>query len=116
MTSRGSGSTPPRPPGATATRNAWQRVRVRYDNGLSITANQLEEPLTVGGHVLDRFGWLAEGAGVTAWTASRDGIIADYAETTDRVFANARPASDWNLSGIKRIRPVITALRSRRTT
>ncbi len=92
--------------------NVWQRVRVRYDNGLTITANQLDQPLAVGALVLDRFGWLAEGAGVSAWTARRDGVIADYAETADRVFANARPASDWDLSGIKRIRPVITHFES----
>ena len=83
-------------------------VHVRYDNGLQITANQREEPLSVNGHVLDRFGWLAEGAGVTAWTARRNGTIADFAETSDRVFANARASSDWNLSATKRIRPVVS--------
>ena len=88
--------------------DVWQRVHVRYDNGLQITANQREEPLSVNGHVLDRFGWLAEGAGVTAWTARRNGTIADFAETSDRVFANARASSDWNLSATKRIRPVVS--------
>jgi len=92
--------------------NVWQRVRVRYDNGMTITANQLDQPLAVGALVLDRYGWLAEGGGVTAWTARRDGVIADYAETADRVFANARPASDWDFSGIKRIRPAVTHFES----
>ncbi len=92
--------------------SAWQRVRVRYNNGMTITANQLDRPLAVGASVLDRFGWLAEGAGVTAWTARRDGVIADYAETADRVFANARPASDWDFSAIKRIRPVVAHFES----
>ena len=85
----------------------WQRVRVRYDNGLTITANQAEEPLRAGGHLLGQYGWVAEGAGVTAWTAKRDNVVADYAETADSVFANARSARDWNLLGTKRIRPEI---------
>ena len=90
------------------TPDPWQRVRVKYDNGLSITANQKEEPLLVDGHKLGRFGWLASGAGVTAWTAIRDGSVTDYAATANRVFANARPARDWNLSGIKRIHPSVS--------
>ncbi len=85
----------------------WQRVRVRYDNGLTITANQAEEPLRVGDRLLGQYGWVAEGAGVTAWTAQRDNVVADYAETTDSVFANARSARDWNLSGTRRIRPTV---------
>ncbi len=85
----------------------WQRVRVRYDNGLTITANQAEEPLRVGDRLLGQYGWVAEGAGVTAWTAQRDNVVADYAETTDSVFANARSARDWNLSGSRRIRPMV---------
>ena len=85
----------------------WQRVRVRYDNGLTITANQAKEPLRAGSHRLGQYGWVAEGAGVTAWTAERNKIVVDYAETADSVFANARPARDWNLSSITRIRPGI---------
>ena len=34
-------------------------------------------------------------------------MVADYAETADSVFANARPARDWNLSGITRIHPEV---------
>ena len=52
----------------------WQRVRVKYDNGLTITANQADEPLRAGNHLLGQFGWVAEGAGVTAWTARRDSV------------------------------------------
>ena len=82
-------------------------MRVRYDNGLTITANQAKEPLRAGSHRLGQYGWVAEGAGVTAWTAQRNKIVVDYAETADSVFANARPARDWNLSSITRIRPGI---------
>ena len=34
-------------------------------------------------------------------------MVADYAETTDSVFANARSARDWNLTSSTRIRPSI---------
>jgi hypothetical protein len=75
---------------------AWQRVRVTYDNGLVITANNLPEPLITGAYTLPQYGWLATGAGVTACTAQREGKVVDYAETADSIFANARCASDWS--------------------
>jgi hypothetical protein len=88
-------------------KNVWQRVRVRYDNGLTVTANQSDQPLRVDNHVLGQYGWVAEGAGVTAWTARRGGVVADFAETSDSVFVNARSARDWDLSGTMRIRPAV---------
>jgi hypothetical protein len=92
---------------AAAKLGRWQAVRARYDNGLEITANNAEAPLRAGEHLLPRFGWLAKGAGVTAWTARRDGAMADYAETADSVFANARHAAHWNLTGLRRVRPEV---------
>ncbi|WP_165227259.1 DUF5696 domain-containing protein [Aquisphaera insulae] len=86
---------------------AFQRVRVRYDNGLTITANQAKEPLRVGSHLLPQYGWLAEGAGVSAGTTDRGGVVSDHAETDEAVFANARPAREWNLRGGVRVRPAI---------
>ena len=96
--------------GASAAKAAdWNRVRVRYDNGLTVIANNAADLLLVGALTVPRFGWAAQGAGVTAWTALRNGSIADYAETATSVFANARNAADWNLSGIHRIRPKVSA-------
>ena len=89
----------------------WNRVRVTYDNGLTVTANNDAEPLGEGSITLPQYGWLADGAGVTAWTALLQGVIADYAHTSDSTFASARPASEWNQSGIHHIRPVITEFR-----
>ena len=85
----------------------WQCVRVRYDNGLTVVANSAREPLRVGALTLPQFGWLATGAGVTAYTALRQGVVVDYAETADSLFANARNAAYWNLTGLKRIRPEV---------
>jgi len=89
----------------------WERVRVTYDNGLIVTANKSVEPLPTEDAMLPQSGWCAAGAGVTAWTALRQGVIADYAHTADSTFANARPAVDWNQSGIHHIRPAIAEFR-----
>jgi hypothetical protein len=95
--------------GTTAARNAdWSRVRIRYDSGLTVTANNSPQPMCSGNFVLPQYGWLAQGAGVTAYTAMRDGRYADYAETADSIFANARNAADWNSSEIKQIRPTVS--------
>ncbi len=84
-----------------------QRVRVRYDNGLIVTANSAETPLAAGAWTLPPLGWLAEGAGVTAGTVLRQGIVCDFADTGDTFFANARSALDWNLSTFRDIRPSV---------
>lgn len=106
---------------AAAKAGVWDRVEVRYSNGLTITANNSAEPMTVNGHVLPEHGWLAQGAGVTACTALRRGLFrsdtgvdgplfrVDYAETESSVFANARNALDWEVTGPHRIRPDVAA-------
>lgn len=85
----------------------WNRVRVSYDSGLVVTANQETNSLREGDHVLPQFGWLAQGAGVTAWTAFLQDVIADYARTPDTTFVNARTAADWDQSGMHKIHPVV---------
>ena len=89
----------------------WTQARVTYNNGLVVTANNEAKPLQEGAFILPQFGWLAKGAGVTAWTASLDGVIADYAQTFDSTFANARAAEDWNASGGRHIHPAIAEFR-----
>ncbi len=105
---------------AAAKAASWRRVRVRYNNGLTVTANDAPTPLREGAYMLPQYGWLARGAGVTAYTARRDGVVADYAETKNSVFANARRAGDW-MPGLNRLRPQIadfaqTASRTFRAT
>lgn len=85
----------------------WNRVRVIYENGLTVTANADRESLREGNVSLPQFGWLASGAGVTAWTALLAGVIADYARTADSTFANARAVSVWNQSGLHYIHPEV---------
>ncbi len=89
----------------------WNRVRVTYDNGLTVEANNDAEPLQDGSITLPQYGWLARGAGVTAWTALCQGVIADYAQTKDSTFANARSVQDWKMDGAHRIGPSVSEFR-----
>jgi hypothetical protein len=90
---------------AAAKGGIWDQIKVLYANGLSVTANSRASSLQADGLMLPQYGWSAYGAGVKAWTALRNGVLADYSETADRVFANARNASHWNVSGVRHIRP-----------
>jgi hypothetical protein len=96
---------------AAAKAGDWSRPRVVYANGLTIIANNAKEPWRAHGATLPQHGWIAHGAGVTAYTALRDGVVCDYSETADRVFANARPAKDWNTSGVLAVTPSVGAFR-----
>ncbi len=98
--------------GTTAARaGIWNRARVSYDNGLVVTANSDTNTLRENAFDLPQSGWLAKGAGVTAWTAQLQGVIADYAQTPDSTFANARAASVWDRSGIHHILPTVAGFR-----
>lgn len=92
---------------AAAKAGDFSRLRVRYDNGLTVVANSGTESLQDGTLTLPHSGWSAQGAGVQASTAARDGVRADYAETSDSVFANARPSTDWEIMGHHRLRPAV---------
>lgn len=70
---------------------APRKIHVAYDNGLQIWVNDHRDNWRVGKHVLPSYGFVAEGAGIEAWTVKRNGgFIADYAETADRIFADPR--------------------------
>ena len=90
-------------------RSASDHLRVRYDNGLVLTVNSGSETFRVGAWLLPEFGWVAEGAGVKAGTALRQGVITDFADTGATLFLNARAATDWNLSEYRRIHPTVAS-------
>lgn len=71
------------------------RVRITWNNGLVIVANSGEGPWEVEGVLLPRFGWLARSSDLLAYTALRDDVVVDFVQTPDVLFANARPAVDW---------------------
>jgi len=86
----------------------FSRVRIRYDNGLTLWANGGPGPLSVGGVALPRWGWLARGAGLgSAGTTLRQGVVSDYVETADMLFANARASADWSAQDSIRIAPTV---------
>ncbi len=87
----------------------WSRVRVHYENGLVVTANGSTNQWTVGSWVLPDSGWVAEGAGMTAGTTLRDGVVTDFVDAGTNVFLNARPAADWNLSSHRRVQPTVAS-------
>jgi len=97
---------------------AKDRVRIRYENGLTLTVNGSSNLLEVGSWRLPDWGWIAEGPGLTAGTLLRGarltaggrlrgGFVTDFADTGDTLFVNARAAIDWNLSAHWRICPSV---------
>jgi len=89
------------------TDTANDRVRVRYEDGLVVTANGSSNTWSVGSWSLPEFGWVAEGPGFTAGTTLRGGAISDFVDAGTNVFLNARPGSDWNLSNYRRVHPSV---------
>jgi hypothetical protein len=69
-------------------------VRTAWDNGLTVVANASKEPVDEGGLSVPRFGWLAKGDDILAYTAMLQGHIVDYCSTPDCVFADSRNMSD----------------------
>lgn len=76
----------------------WRRVKIVYDNGVEIVGNGSNEPMIYKGNLLPKYGWVAEGGGVMAYTAVKEGLVADYAETENSIFANARARDDFPMS------------------
>jgi len=91
--------------------SVWNRVRIRYENGLVVTVNGDSNVLAAGAWLLPDLGWVAEGAGVAAGTTMRGDVIADFADTGDTLFLNARAAADWNLSSYRRVHPSVASFR-----
>jgi len=85
----------------------WQIVKIAYDNGLVVTANNSKSSITAIGIELPQYGWLAKGAGVFAYSGYRNGVFVDYSQTKTSYFANARSSAEWMESGIKNIEPTI---------
>ncbi len=90
------------------TADAWNRVRVRYDGGLTVVVNQSAETMRTEGVELPRFGWIARAEGFSVGTTLRGGIVTDSVDTPDAFMANARSAVDWDFSGVARVEPTAT--------
>jgi hypothetical protein len=73
----------------------FTRVQVTYANNLVVVANQDSSAMTWRGLTLPQSGWAAEGSNLLAYTAYRSGSIADYAQTANSLFADARNENDY---------------------
>lgn len=94
---------------AAALLGNMDRLFVRYTSGLKLYLNRGEKDWKVEGFLLPKYGFYAEGAGVIAFTAKKEGIIVDYAEDEEGIFCDAR--SETYLPPIKRIFPSISSFR-----
>jgi hypothetical protein len=92
---------------AAAKEGDFHRPRVKYGNGLTIVANDSPTDWVLDGMTLPHFGWSAQGAGVNAYTALRDGVVVDYAQTPDSVFVNARAGNTWDFGGANAVKPAV---------
>jgi hypothetical protein len=67
-----------------------ERLHIRYQ-GLDVWANWGGEPWAVQGRTLPQWGYLALGSnGLLQYCAESDGIVRDYLQTADVIFADGR--------------------------
>ena len=90
------------------------RIRVTYDSGLVVHVNLRPEPWRIGRYLLPQHGFLAQGPGLTAYTAQSDGLIVDYAENGETLFVDARSHvyRPWE-QGLRDVEPRLKSLRDR---
>lgn len=91
----------------------FSRVRVRYDDGITIWGNSSTQPLHIGTYTLPPSGWLARGDSIVAGTVERSGRLVDLAESPDSIYVNARPSS-WRAaaSGVIPVAPSVEAFQA----
>ena len=69
-------------------------VQVSYPNGDTMVANSRSSSITWNSLEIPQYGWAAKGSGYLAYTALIGSQIADYSQTTQSIFANARNRTD----------------------
>ena len=74
---------------AIAADDPLNRVYVQYNDGLRVWANGAKQHWNVGAE-LPQYGWEVKGKNLFAATAIRDGVVSDYLETPNMIFANSR--------------------------
>jgi hypothetical protein len=67
-----------------------RRQRISYDSGLTLWVNWDARPWTVEGRVLPQWGYLTLGPGTEACMVLRDGKFADYVNSPEYLFIDAR--------------------------
>ncbi|MDG5488542.1 DUF5696 domain-containing protein [Sphingomonas sp. BGYR3] len=86
---------------AALPRAAGRAVRVRYDNGLVITANTGTAPVTDGkGRQVASAGWSAYGAGIEGWSTTMADGRSDFMRDAASIYADPRGvAGNWGRRG-----------------
>ena len=84
---------------AAAKAGRFDRVRIAYARGLTITANGSDADWSIDGHVLPSSGWIATDRGFLAGTVRRGGVVVDLVDAPDLRLANARRWRDWRAGG-----------------
>jgi hypothetical protein len=69
-------------------------AQVTYPNGDAILANSRPTAVTWNNLQIPQYGWGAKGTDFLAYTALLDGQIADYSQTPQSIYANARNQFD----------------------
>ncbi|NUQ01941.1 MAG: hypothetical protein HUU35_19010, partial [Armatimonadetes bacterium] len=95
---------------AAALGETW-RQRITYDSGLTVYVNWAKEPWTISGRVLPRWGVLALGPGTEVSTSLRDGVLADYVDCPDYLFADARTSFTLPHASRLQVEPKLTGFR-----
>jgi hypothetical protein len=80
---------------AAAKAQDFRIVKIGYDSGLTIFANNTAEPYRDIQVELPPYGWYAADPFLHAGTFLIGGQVADMLLSPDLIFANARPASVW---------------------
>ncbi len=86
-------------------------VHVEYEGGQEVYVNLSDRPLDVAGHRLPPDGSLTLGPRAEAWTAVRDGQIADFSRFDDVVYADARSHVWQPSAGLAPILPKVSKFR-----
>lgn len=74
--------------------NDFSQPQVTYSNGDQFVGNSRSATLLWNNIQVPQYGWAAVGQGFLAYTAWRNGTIADYAQTPTSYYANARNQID----------------------
>lgn len=81
---------------AIANGTKFDRVRIRYDNGVTVWANSRPAPWTIEALgqkiMIPQYGWLASGPDLLAYMGEIGGGAATFARTASSIYANSRTA------------------------
>ncbi len=79
---------------AAAKAGDFSIAQVTYPNGDTVMANSRSSNTTWNSLQVPQYGWAAKGADFSAYTAVLAGKIADYSQTHESIYANARNQGD----------------------